>query len=76
MVLLKWSRLQPNHTFFSNARWLTEERAADYEEGMKALEKGIPLGMEKLAGAMVKAAKAEYARLALLSFLKALKTGV
>jgi hypothetical protein len=36
---------------------LEGERAAEYEEGMKLLEKGIPSGMERLVEAMVKAAK-------------------
>ena len=36
---------------------LEGERAAEYEEGMKPLEQGIPSGMEKLIEAMVKAAR-------------------
>ena len=32
------------------------ERAAEYEEGMKMLEKEVPSGMERLVEAMVKAA--------------------
>ena len=35
---------------------LEGERAAEYEEGMKLLEKGVPFGMEKLAEAMLKEA--------------------
>ena len=34
---------------------LEGERAAEYEEGMKLLEKGVPFGMEKLAETMLKA---------------------
>jgi hypothetical protein len=33
------------------------ERAAEYEEGMKLLEKGIPAGMEKLVEAMLNATR-------------------
>jgi hypothetical protein len=33
------------------------DRAADYEEGLKLLEKGIPLGMAKLVEAIEKAAR-------------------
>ena len=36
---------------------LEGERAAEYEEGMKLLEKGVPSGMEKLVEAMLKAAR-------------------
>ena len=36
---------------------LEGERAAEYEEGMKLLEKGIAAGMENLVEAMVKAAR-------------------
>jgi hypothetical protein len=36
---------------------LEGERAAEYEEGMKLLEKGAPFGMEKLAEAMLKAVR-------------------
>jgi len=36
---------------------LEGERTAEYEEGMKLLEKGVPYGMEKLAEAMLKAAR-------------------
>jgi len=36
---------------------LERERAAEYEEGMKPLEQGIPSGMERLIEAMVKAAR-------------------
>jgi polyketide cyclase/dehydrase/lipid transport protein len=36
---------------------LEGERAAEYEEGMKPMEKGIPSGMEKLIDSMVKAAR-------------------
>jgi Polyketide cyclase / dehydrase and lipid transport len=32
------------------------ERAAEYEEGMNMLEKGVPSGMERLVEAMLKAA--------------------
>jgi Polyketide cyclase / dehydrase and lipid transport len=34
---------------------LEGERAAEYEEGMRQLEKGIPYGMERLVEAMVRA---------------------
>jgi hypothetical protein len=34
--------------------------AADYEEGMKVLEKSIPLGMEKLVEAIAKAAEGDW----------------
>ena len=36
---------------------LEGERAAEYEEGMKLLEKEMPPGMERLVEAMVKAAR-------------------
>jgi hypothetical protein len=38
---------------------LEGERAAEYEEGMKGLENGIPSGMERLVEAMVKAARGD-----------------
>ena len=39
---------------------LEGDRAADYEEGMKVLEKSIPLGMENLVEAIVKAAEGNW----------------
>ncbi|HEX2491326.1 MAG TPA: hypothetical protein VHR27_18085 [Blastocatellia bacterium] len=36
---------------------LEGERVAEYEEAMKGIEKGIPVGMEKLVDAMVRAAR-------------------
>jgi hypothetical protein len=58
-VKFHWSfvEITNNATRITQTVTLEGARAAEYEEGMKALEEGIPSGMEKLAEAMVKAAK-------------------
>jgi Polyketide cyclase / dehydrase and lipid transport len=59
MVRFHWSfaDIPGGGTRMTQNLTLEGERAAEYEEGMKLLEKGIPSGMERLVEAMVRASR-------------------